>query len=139
MTDMFETSRFASLENKIEANENERHEEVMREMREAIDKNENIGLGAEPVIRRDFAENNATEVKPEFDSPAVVTPNVPVEKPVENFEEVSEKRDDNMPKKPVSRSIMELANNPDFSVATIAKEANRINRKDEGEVFISLH
>ena len=32
-----------------------------------------------------------------------------------------------------------LANNPDFSIATIAKEANRINRKDEGEVFISLH
>ena len=38
-------------------------------------------------------------------------------------------------------SIIELANNPDFSVATIAKEADRINRKEEGEgeVFISLH
>ena len=36
-------------------------------------------------------------------------------------------------------SIIELANNADFSVATIAKEAKRINRKDEGEVFISLH
>ena len=36
-------------------------------------------------------------------------------------------------------SIMELVNNSDFSVATIAKEANRIKRKDEGEVFISLH
>ena len=36
-------------------------------------------------------------------------------------------------------SIIELANNTDYTVATIAKEANRINRKDEGEVFISLH
>ena len=36
-------------------------------------------------------------------------------------------------------SIMELANNSDFSVATIAKEANRIKEKGEGEVFISLH
>ena len=36
-------------------------------------------------------------------------------------------------------SIIELANNPDFSVATISKEANRIKERDEGEVFISLH
>ena len=45
------------------------------------------------------------------------------------------------PTKPVSSSIMELAHNNDFSVATIAKEANRINEKGKGkgEVFISLH
>ena len=47
------------------------------------------------------------------------------------------------PKKVVTNqskpSIMELANNTDYTVATIAKEANRINRKDEGEIFISLH
>ena len=43
------------------------------------------------------------------------------------------------PAKPVNDSIMELANNSDFSIATIAKEANRINRKEKGEVFISLH
>lgn len=43
------------------------------------------------------------------------------------------------PPKPVNNSIIELANNADFSVATIAKEANRINRKEKGEVFISLH
>ena len=36
-------------------------------------------------------------------------------------------------------SIMELANNPDFTVATIAKEANRLDKKEEGEVFVSLH
>ena len=28
---------------------------------------------------------------------------------------------------------------PDYSIQTIAKEANRLKRKDEGEVFISLH
>ena len=39
--------------------------------------------------------------------------------------------------KPLKDSIIELANNNDFSVATIAKEANRINGKDE--VFIALH
>ncbi|MBO4276594.1 PrgI family protein [Candidatus Saccharibacteria bacterium] len=36
-------------------------------------------------------------------------------------------------------SIMELANNTDYTVATIAKEANRIKGKEEGEVFVSLH
>ena len=36
-------------------------------------------------------------------------------------------------------SIIELANNDALSVATIAKEAKRIKRKEEGEVFISLH
>ena len=36
-------------------------------------------------------------------------------------------------------SIIELANNPDLTIATISKEANRIKERDEGEVFISLH
>ena len=44
-----------------------------------------------------------------------------------------------VPTNPANNSIMELANNPDFSVATIAKEANRINRKENGEMFVSLH
>ena len=39
----------------------------------------------------------------------------------------------------VKNSIMELANNTDYTVATIAKEANRIKGKEEGEVFVSLH
>ena len=41
----------------------------------------------------------------------------------------------------VKNSIMELANNDDYTVATIAKEANRIKGKEEGEgeVFVSLH
>lgn len=139
VTDMFETTRFANLENRIEKNETERHEEVMKEMREAIDKNENMDLGSEPIIRRDFAEHEV-ESKPNFDSASVVMPNAPVvEKPVEKSNKVEEKHNENLREKPVSRSIMELANNPDFSVATIAKEANRINRKEEGEVFISLH
>lgn len=40
---------------------------------------------------------------------------------------------------PPKPSIIELANNPDYTVATIAKEANRIKGKESGEVFISLH
>jgi hypothetical protein len=42
--------------------------------------------------------------------------------------------------KPVSPDIINLANNPDLSIETIAHEANRIHQKEEseGEVVISL-
>ncbi len=40
---------------------------------------------------------------------------------------------------PPKQDIIDLANNSDFSVATIAEQANRIKRKDDEEVFISLH
>ncbi len=36
-------------------------------------------------------------------------------------------------------SIIELANNSTYSVATIEKEANRIKERDKDEIFISLH
>lgn len=61
-----------------------------------------------------------------------------LEEEVEEETEPAEKAQAKTPTKPVNSSIMELANNNDFSVATIAKEANRINGKDEGEVFVSL-
>lgn len=44
--------------------------------------------------------------------------------------------------KPVSPDIINLANNTDLSIATLAHEAERIRKKheeDEGEVLISLH
>ena len=40
--------------------------------------------------------------------------------------------------KPTSAAIIDLANNPDLSIATIAHEANRINENNNQEVIISL-
>lgn len=42
---------------------------------------------------------------------------------------------------PVNQAMLDLANNKDFSIQTIAKEANRINHKKDSndEVFIALH
>ena len=73
---------------------------------------------------------------------------------VPNFESdvvVKPISDDELKKKPVEAPRLEktatnrlesakiaLANNADFSVATIAKEANRIKERNEDEVFISL-
>ncbi|MBR3131977.1 PrgI family protein [Candidatus Saccharibacteria bacterium] len=135
--DMFETEKFEGLEDTIQKDEDERHEEVMKEMREAIDNAEKIDYDEKPMIQKRFEEEPSTE-ELKSNTDVVVQPDLAaVEKPVEKLseEEVPKKVETTAPKP----SIIELANNTDFSVATIAKEANRINRKDEGEVFISLH
>lgn len=129
--DMFETNHFDSLEDTIEKDEGKRYREVINEMRAAIEKNDN--LNGEPTIKREFETDDALENRRvPVDSPVVVQPELPtVEKPVEKSEKVEPDT--------ANHSIMELANNPVFSVETIAKEANRIKERDEGEVFISLH
>ena len=151
-TDMFENNHFDSLENTIVQDEMARHREVIKEMQEAIKENENVTMEKNRATKNDkdeFLVNGEktsggfsfSSEKPDFDSQAVVQPNSPVvTKPVEKVNMVNpgsnEKKVENNPKP----SIIELANNTEYSVATIAKEANRINnRKDEGEVFISLH
>ena len=132
--DMFETQHFDNLENVIEKDENERHEEVMKEMRDAIDQTEQLSYdSASQELKRLYGDDE----EPKMDSPVVVMPTeIEIKKePVENSVNDEVKLTGQPALKP---SIIELANNADFSVATIAKEAKRINRKDEGEVFISL-
>jgi hypothetical protein len=155
-TDMFEGNHFNNLSNVIQKDENARHAEVMREMKEAISAAENMTISNAKLEKRFTGTNpgtmpavsnvnNATPQMPItreeiFNSPAVVLPNSPiVEKPVEKSNRVVQGINENPPATPPKPSIIELANNDAFSVETIAKQANRINRKDEGEVFISLH
>ena len=125
-SDMFDDYRSTNLNETIKKDEIERHEEAIREMREAISQNDNLNIG-EAKIQNDHGEVEAQRVEApatEGYSSVVVMP-----------EPTSQKKPTNPPKP----SIMELANNSDFTVATIAKEANRINRKDDGEIFVSLH
>ena len=153
--DMFEGNHFDNLSNVIQRDENERHAEVVREMQEAIDETESIAVSNAKLEKR-FAEMRPSVVvssptgqttmtmpvtKEEiFNSPTVILPNSPVvEKPVEKSNRVNQNSAEKASTTPPKPSIIELANNDAFSVQTIAKEANRINRKDEGEVFISLH
>ena len=152
-SDIFETGHFDNLENTIAKDENERHEEVMREMREAIAKSESMsGATVQKNIKQrldepkvDSAKMAETVVKfdeqgPDFESVSIVRPGMAAaSEPVEKSNRIEQKTSEKVEKTPPKPSIIELANNTDFSVATIAKEANRINRKDEGEVFISLH
>lgn len=115
--DMFETTHFDNLENKITKNENQQHAEVIKEMRDAIEKNEKI---TNTEISSFASDNDAKQ----SDS--------------SDFSKKSAYMEKTQPESPKS-SIIELANNEAYSVATIAKEANRINEQKEGEVFISLH
>ena len=70
-----------------------------------------------------------------YNSPVVVTPGDKSEADEKtDMQEKSEKVDT----KPPKPSIIELANNADYTIETIAKEAKRINER-EGEVFIALH
>ena len=84
-SDMFETYQSGILARAVNQNKVDRHAEAIREMREAIDRNETT------------LSSSAS---------------------IQGHEKVLS---------PQSNGIIELANNPDFSVATIAKEANRIN------------
>ena len=147
--DMFETTHFNDLEDTIARDENLRHEEVMKEMRAMIAKSENI---TGTIKKRSDSEETpeapavlatppeVPSSKPDFSSSVVVTPGAPIQtEPVEKSNQVKRESTEKVEKTLPKPSIIELANNTDFSIATIAKEANRINRKEEGEVFISLH
>ncbi len=140
MNDMFETNHFDNLGDTIMKDENDRHEEVIKEMREAIEETERKEA-KEPVRNSvdgmaydsidDLVYNSDVVVKPEVNS-------------VQSQNERVESFDGAMPQKSNGQiaakpSIIELANNTDYSVATISKEAKRIKERDEGEVFISLH
>jgi len=140
VTDMFEGYHFDNLNNAIQKDENERHAEVVREMQDAIDETESVSIAGAKVEKRFEELQPSVPVRQpveESTSPTIILPDAPmVEKPVEKSEEAQpEKAAASEPKS----SIIELANNDAFSVATIAEQAKRINRKDEGEVFISLH
>ena len=153
VNDMFETNHYDSLENVLAQDENNRHAKVMQDMQEVIAENEQAGgaatsantsqVATEPELAETIvgtAEQNNDD-NPSFNSSVVVMPGSDpnsTSEAVEKSNMVKEKSTENsqIMAKP---SIIELANNPDYSVATISKEANRLKERDEGEVFVSLH
>ena len=146
-TDMFESNRFDTLNIAIEQTKQARHEELMKKMRSAIAEN---------------AAFQKVEIKPiaRPAQPAAQVQPAPQPQPVQQAQPAPAPADPTqfrIPNNPAPQIIMpdssknitanqpksdmiNLANNTDYSVDTIAKEAKRVNeRKDEGEVFVSLH
>lgn len=134
MNDMFDNYRAINLGRAAAQEKAERHEEVIREMREAIDRNESF-IGLNKNIQTDSnlavgAKKTEPESEKKQTESVIVMPDVNTS---------LNKKTENVNVKPPKNSIIELANNSDYSIQTIAKEANRINGKDEGEVYIALH
>ena len=136
--DMFEVNDFGRLDHAITQDENQRYEDAIRGMQDEILKKTEAKTRERNEVLNEV-KNSLEGVGSEFDPSVVVVPDVLVEQePVENSQQlVQDKRGREQTKKP-NPSIIELANNADYTVATIAKEANRINERDGGEVFISL-
>ena len=130
-TDIFDSYHSEVIDKAITQDTADRHQEAIREMREAIERTNNIA-----TQNAEITPHTLTEPTPVVSTPVdtIVEPTpqpTSVEKVVENISNSEETK--------ANSSIMDLATNPDFSVATIAKEANRIKRKEDGEIFISLH
>ena len=136
--DIFEAPRFDNLSNAIAKDEGDRHAEVVKGMREAIKQSEDKFGMLEETMGSEPARNDNKESEPSTPKASAPLASSMVPNAERTSVPVQEKTQKVSPKTP-KPSIIELANNTDFSVATIAKEANRINGKDEGEVFISLH
>lgn len=136
--DMFETGHFENLAEAINRDESERHEDILNGMKEEIKRIEYERGEGESMRNLQTMEADSDVLREDgvnYDSAVVVQP-VVNDDVVENQTPGLGKKRETIMTKP---RIIELANNADFSVATIAKEANRIKERDKGEVFISLH
>ena len=136
---MFETYNSQTLGNRIDTETASKHAAAIEQMRATIDQVENLSTPTSaPTINHDYSSQSgpsaftATSPSTPTKSSTIVTPEVnknpknPPQQPPE-------------PVNPAKLAAMEqLANNKDYSIATIAKEANRI-KNDNNEVYISLH
>ena len=126
--DMFDIYETTNLDLAIGQNKEARHAQAIKGMQDAINRSAQVDT-SKAAIRND----HGTLGEDEMQKAAAAAE---MQKRMESVI-VQPGKLDQPPREP-SKAAVELANNSDYSVQTIAKEANRI-RKDEGEVFISLH
>ena len=145
-TDMYDNYKMMNLGNIVNQDRQDRHNEAVQEMRNAINRRDEVDTSGAQIQNDRGMVKEREEIKEDVGQAEAIN-NMKAIDDWGNSVVVQPGLDDNEnPEKPEENntikakpSIIELANNTDFTVATIAKEANRLNRKDEGEVFISLH
>ena len=100
---------------------------------------ESVNQPTENTIYSEAAPNIAITDPGQDPFAAAQAPNLPPApqgygQPVNPFETT-------YPQAPITSNpaMVDLANNPDYSIETMAQEANRINNKPDSEVFVSLH
>ncbi len=108
--DAYETNRINTL---IDRDQQERHQEVVNQMRNAIEQSEyNHDKPRSTANINERVIQPLTKSEPENNT--IIQPVIPQE-------------------------LNELANNSDFSVETIQQQADRIRKENESEVYIPLH
>ncbi len=123
--DIFDNNNTNNIDYMINQEQVAHKNEIINQMRNAIQEVEN---------EKSLASPNPPRIKKHDEKPKEVkktTPKTPRDDVV-----VKPNLSKTTSEKPIKPSIIELANNPDYSIETIQKEANRINQKDE--VYISL-
>ncbi len=142
--DIFEANpTSAHIEQAIQDKNNIRHQELVKQMRQAIEKAETIHNIQTPSIAKfgNTAQQPQSILNPPVTQSTVVTPTAQSLPPNGQNSVIITPQAPSIPetKATAPADIVELANNTDFSVETIAKEAKRLEQKhDENEVYISL-
>lgn len=112
-TDMFDRSGTNRLNHLITKEQQERHDEIVNQMRAAIQQQQ------ASTVRPNLTPIGESVIQP----PSTPRPNSTIVQPT-----------------PVQAAQMNnLAHNPDFSVETIQQQADRIRRENETEVYVPLH
>lgn len=141
-TDMFDIAGTNNLNHMITREQREHHEEVVNQMRAAIQQsayNFDAPASTETKIVPLPGEHVIQPTSATPTSPTVVQPVAPAVNPATaaapaiNTEPVI-----NQPSPQATQQFTNLANNPDFSINTIQQQADRI-QKQENEIYISLH
>ena len=131
MSDIFDNIN--NLDYKINEEQTIHHNEVINQMRQAIEQAEKI----ENTDIQKFSDQKTQKPKPDED-PKNQSEKSEKSKKSKNTADIIVKPNnkENTSKKTTNPSIIDLANNKEYSIETIQKEANRINKKDE--VYIAL-
>lgn len=147
-TDIFEQDSYM-IDRAIKADEDARREELMKKMQQVKEEQSQPAPAPEPTTPVQPAQPVVTyeeEMRRQQEAMKAAQ-----EAAIKHEEEVNKMREainqnENIVNAPsaapkINRHFFEeVASSKDFSVETIAKQANKINnRKDDGEVFISLH
>ncbi len=112
-TDMFDRSGTNRLNHLISKEQQERHDEIVNQMRAAIQQSNQTNQAATPIT----GDRVIQPLPRSSSNPAIVQPITPAQ----------------------SAQMTNLAHNPDFSVETIQQQADRIQRENETEVYVPLH
>ncbi len=161
--DIFDNIQSTRLNEMLTQETTTRHDEAVNQMRSAIEQAENPN-NAPPTIHKygdhyqyqpeeksaELPQTSNQNIEQTSASSVIVQPAIPEEKPKREPLNTINNNPPIPPKSPTDfiktdepptpkPELVELANNPDFTVATISKEAERVNNKKDDEVYISLH